>query len=179
MNTDDQQTASVLAGHVKWYDATKGFGFIVDPSGQEDVLLHANVLRRFGLNSVPEGVDISVLFARTPKGAQALEVLSLGDGELAGDRTGAGLSDLEDLSQAQIRALPVLPARIKRFDRTRGFGFANAFGCPDDVFIHIEVMREGGFTDLRQGEAICLRVIDGKRGPMAVAVMPWESALPA
>ncbi|AEM40458.1 Cold shock DNA-binding domain protein [Ketogulonicigenium vulgare WSH-001] len=163
-----------MAGHVKWYDATKGFGFIVDPQGRSDILLHANVLRRFGLNSVGEGIEITVLVSRTPKGAQAIEILAVGDN----GRPGTGLTDLEGLSAEEIRALPVVPARVKRFDRTRGFGFANVFGSADDVFIHIEVMREGGFSDLRQGEAICLRLIAGKRGPMAVAVMPWEAGLP-
>ncbi|MGL4279592.1 MAG: cold shock domain-containing protein, partial [Albidovulum sp.] len=44
------------------------------------------------------------------------------------------------------------------------------------IFIHIEVLRRSGFADLQPGEAICLRVIEGKRGRMAAQVASWDAA---
>ncbi|HEX9859530.1 MAG TPA: cold shock domain-containing protein, partial [Paracoccaceae bacterium] len=76
----------------------------------------------------------------------------------------------------EIAARPLEPARVKWFDKGKGFGFANVFGRPEDVFIHIEVLRMSGFADLAAGEAVCLRIIDGKRGRMAVQVVSWEAA---
>ena len=41
--------------------------------------------------------------------------------------------------------------------------------------MHIEVLRRSGLADLSAGEAITLRVMDGKRGKMAAEVCTWES----
>ena len=76
----------------------------------------------------------------------------------------------------EIAQLPLEPARVKWFDKAKGFGFANVFGRHEDVFIHIEVLRVSGFADLQAGEAVCLRIVEGKRGRMAVQVVSWEAA---
>ena len=104
---------------------------------------------------------------------QAVEVVSVeppasGGFPLTED---AGLATPELIS-----AQPLEPARVKWFDKGKGFGFANVFGSSDDVFVHVEVLRSSGFADLQPGEAVCLRIIDGKRGRMAVQVVSWESA---
>ncbi|MDG1168802.1 MAG: cold shock domain-containing protein, partial [Sulfitobacter sp.] len=61
------------------------------------------------------------------------------------------------------------------FDKAKGFGFANIFGRPEDVFLHIEILRQSGLADLQPGEALAVRVIEGKRGAMAVEVQAWET----
>ena len=66
---------------------------------------------------------------------------------------------------------------MKWFDKGKGFGFANVFGRAEDVFIHIEVLRLSGFADLQPGEAVGLRIVEGKRGRMATQVTSWEAAL--
>ncbi len=43
--------------------------------------------------------------------------------------------------------------------------------------MHIEVLRVSGFADLVSGEAVALRIVEGKRGRMAVQVLSWESSL--
>jgi CspA family cold shock protein len=70
-----------------------------------------------------------------------------------------------------------VPARVKWFDKGKGFGFANVFGKPEDVFLHVEVLRRSGLSDLQPGEALALRVISGNRGQMAAEVVAWEIAL--
>ena len=66
--------------------------------------------------------------------------------------------------------------RVKWFDKGRGFGFANVFGRHEDVVIHVEVLRQSGFADLQAGEAVGLRIVDGKRGRRAVQGVSWETA---
>jgi CspA family cold shock protein len=66
---------------------------------------------------------------------------------------------------------------VKWFDKAKGFGFANVFAKPEDVFIHIEVLRRSGLADLQPGEALAIRIVDGKRGRMAMEVNAWEAAL--
>jgi CspA family cold shock protein len=86
-------------------------------------------------------------------------------------REPGGLDEPVDMS------LPLEPARVKWFDKAKGFGFANVFGRPEDVFLHVEVLRRSGLADLQPGEAVALRVVEGKRGRMATQVTTWEAAL--
>lgn len=169
----DMPQGGETTGKIKWFDPAKGFGFIVPDDGGADVLLHANVLRNFGQSSVADGSLIRFVLQETPRGLQAQEVLEIDVPDTAGLQS---LSDLADLSDTDIASVPLEPARVKWFDKGKGFGFANIFGLSDDIFVHIEVLRKSGLSDLQPGEAICIRVIDGQRGRMATAVEPWESA---
>lgn len=173
MNEQDS-SVPVVHGKVKWFDPAKGFGFIVADEGGPDILLHANVLRNYGQSSVADGTGISVTVQSTPRGVQAVEVIKIeppvGAAFPLGEEGGATTPE-------EIAARPLEPARVKWFDKAKGFGFANVFGRPEDVFIHIEVLRMSGFADLAAGEAVCLKIMDGKRGRMAVQVVSWEAAV--
>ena len=166
--------AREAAGQVKWFDPSRGFGFVVADEGGADILLHANVLRNFGQSSVADGARIRVMVQFTARGAQAVEVLEIEPPEGAGNTV---LADFQDMDPAVLAAAKLEPARVKWFDKVKGFGFANVFGRPEDVFIHIEVLRQSGLADLQPGEALGLRVVDGKRGRMATEVCAWEAAL--
>ncbi|MFN7225066.1 MAG: cold-shock protein [Paracoccaceae bacterium] len=171
--TEEEKATHTVHGHVKWFDPAKGFGFIVSDESESDILLHANVLRNYGQNSVADGAAITVRVQQSPRGVQAVEVVDV--------QVPAGsvvpLSDEgSHMTSEEVAVLPLEPARVKWFDKAKGFGFANVFGCNDDVFIHVEVLRMSGFADLQAGEAVCLRIIDGKRGRMAVQVASWEAA---
>ena len=174
---DQHDRGKTVLGRVKWFDPSKGFGFVVADEGGPDILLHANVLRNFGQSSVADAAGITIVVQQTARGIQAVEVLNIEPplGEAAArrpaDPKATAITEEVDLS------LPRLPARVKWFDKSKGFGFANVFGRAEDVFLHIEVLRRSGLADLQPGEAVTLRVVDGARGRMAVQVTSWESAL--
>ena len=159
---------------MKWFDPAKGFGFVVADSGGPDILLHANVLRNFGQNSVAEQALIEVTMQETPRGRQAVEVLSIEPPAIAPQ---SGLEDIAQLDPRTLAAIPLVPARVKWFDKGKGFGFANVFGRPEDVFVHIEVVRRSGFADLQPGEAVSIKVIEGRRGRLATLIAPWDAVL--
>lgn len=162
-----------VQGQVKWFDPTKGFGFVVSDDGGPDILLHVNVLRNFGQSSVADGARIEIVTHQTERGVQAVEVVNI----VPPDREDTPvLTDFADLDFDSVRESPLEPARVKWFDKGKGFGFANVFGRHEDVFLHIEVLRQSGLADLQPGEALALRVIDGKRGRMAAEVLAWETA---
>jgi CspA family cold shock protein len=170
---EEDKAILTLQGRVKWFDPGKGFGFILADEGGSDILLHANVLRNFGQSSVADGASITVKVQRTPRGQQAVEVI-----EIAPPPGAQLVLHEDDAGDAEAYGdLPLEPSRVKWFDKDKGFGFANVFGKPEDVFVHVEVLRVSGFADLQPGEAVCLRIIEGKRGRMAVQVVSWESAL--
>ncbi len=162
-----------MRGRVKWFDPVKGFGFIVADTGGPDILLHANVLRNFGQGSVADGAEIEVLAQNTARGVQATGVLEIAPVAVV---ITLPTSDVSEEERAAIADRPVEPARVKWFDKVKGFGFANVFARTEDVFIHIEVLRQSGLADLQAGEAVGLRIVEGRRGRMAVQVLAWDVA---
>jgi len=166
-------TTHTIKGHVKWFDPTKGFGFIVPEDGGKDVLLHANVLRNFGQGSVADGAEIEIEVQETDRGLQAVSVVDI----IVVADTVPPLRDMEELSAEDIAKVEVEPARVKWFDKAKGFGFANVLRDPEDVFVHIDVLRRSGLANLQAGEAIGLRLFNGERGRMAIDVVTWDSII--
>lgn len=157
-----------ISGTVKWFDVARGFGFIVSDEVDRDVLLHVNVLRSYGQSSVADGSGVTFTYQVSERGLQAVEVVSI-DAPVP-----QGLLSEAEYMQPIPDDLPYLPARVKWFDKAKGFGFANVFGSDKDVFVHVEVLRRFGLADLTAGEAVCIRVLEGARGKLAVEVRRWE-----
>lgn len=170
---EDLSSLQHVRGLVKWFDPAKGYGFIVCPDNGPDILLHVNVLRNFGQSSIADCAGIEVVTHRTDRGVQAVEIVSITPPEREDTPV---LSDLAQLDDEEISNTPLEPARVKWFDKAKGFGFANVFGRDEDVFLHVEVLRQSGLSDVQSGEALAMRVIEGKRGRMAVDVLAWEAA---
>lgn len=169
MGNDDTVT-----GQVKWFDAAKGFGFIVADETKSDILLHANVLRSFGRNSIATNARIVVVVQETDRGCQAIEIISIDSPEM-----GIALDALKEILGEDVKIDPdaaLMPARVKWFDRGKGFGFVNVFGNAEDVFVHMEVLHSSGLAELQPGEAVCVRTASGPRGQMAWDVRVWDQA---
>src|SRR3954470_11720446 len=66
-----------LSGTVKWFDATRGFGFIVSDEAEGDILIHFSVLKEHDRRSLPEGAVIECLVVEQERGLQARRVLSI------------------------------------------------------------------------------------------------------
>ncbi|MEM1233281.1 MAG: cold shock domain-containing protein [Pseudomonadota bacterium] len=155
-----------VRGVVKWFDLSKGFGFVIAEGVSQDILLHVNVVRRFGRTDVTAGDTVTISYDETPRGLQATELVEVV--ESAGEREGAvqvSIDPSEDLKAA----------RLKWFDKSKGYGFVNVFGDPEDVFVHVDVLRAGGLLDAQVGEAVCVVVTRGAKGASATAIYPWDS----
>lgn len=171
---DEYHGAKQVRGRVKWFDPAKGFGFVVADEGGPDILLHANVLRNFGQSSVADAAEVEINVQETARGMQAVEVLSIVP---PAEPSSTPLEDVAALDAEELASLPLEPARVKWFDKGKGFGFANVFGRSEDIFVHVEVLRRSGLADLQPGEAVGLRVVEGRRGRMATQVTAWERAI--
>ena len=158
----------IFKGRVKWFNLNRGFGFIVVNDTGEDILLHLNVLRSFGQSTIVEGAEVALYAQKSARGMQATEIVSIDLPTIESSDEVVPTSD-EELNDLK-------PAKVKWFDRNRGFGFLNVFGYPDDIFIHSEVLRQSGMTDLQQGEAICARIGSGTKGKVATEIYPWDMA---
>ena len=174
MHNTEKEVSKMIKGQVKWFDATKGFGFVICDDDEGDILLHANVLRNFGRSSVAEGSHIMIEVQVTDRGRQASVIHGID-----APATEVQEADTEEMpSIPDVAAdIPFLPARVKWFDTAKGFGFANIFGSDDDIFLHVEILRHYGLSDLQPGEAISVRIIAGPRGKMAGEVQSWDHVI--
>ena len=164
----------MIRGQVKWFDAAKGFGFVVCDDDEGDILLHANVLRNFGRSSVAEGAAIVIDVQVTDRGRQASIIHEI-------DAPANDISPVNPDAMPSIPSvaddIPFQPARVKWFDKAKGFGFANIFGSDEDIFLHVEILRHYGLSDLQAGEAVSVRIIAGPRGKMAGEVQSWDHVI--
>lgn len=69
------EESSVNIGTVKWFDATKGFGFITPQDGGKDVFVHHSEIVGSGYKSLEEGQKVSYEVKKTPKGLAASKVV--------------------------------------------------------------------------------------------------------
>src|SRR3982751_3730753 len=73
----DEDELLRLTGTVKWFDATRGFGFIVSDEAEGDILIHFSVLKEHDRRSLPEGATVECLVAHQERGLQARKVLNI------------------------------------------------------------------------------------------------------
>jgi cold shock protein len=155
-----------IAGTIKWFDVSKGYGFIVPDRGGADVLLHVTCLRRDGFQTAYEGARVVVEAFARDRGFQAFRVLSMDESSaphpamLGPARTHVSVTPTSGLERAV----------VKWFNRLRGFGFVSRGEGTEDIFVHMEVLRKHGITELKPGQSVLVRYGDGSKGAMAAEI---------
>ncbi|MBI1358834.1 MAG: hypothetical protein GC155_00960 [Alphaproteobacteria bacterium] len=164
----EEETVVRMEGRVKWFDPAKGYGFVVpDEQSQEqltsagggeirrDVLLHISVMRKFGCDTAPEAARIVCTVARRDRGYQVHEILELSANENDDSPEPEG---------------PMETVQVKWFNRTKGYGFVQRGDDPEDIFIHMVVIRKAGIEDLSPGQQLQAAVGKGTKGRHIVAI---------
>lgn len=171
----------VIVGRVKWFDATRGFGFLVSDDVEGDVLLHFSVLRDHGRRSVPEGATIECVPVRLDRGLQAKKVLSIDTSTALPQpvRSSIPMSERADRKALADAAGGFEPVEVKWFNRVRGYGFVKR---PDelggeDVFVHMETVRISHLPELQPGQHLEARIAPSGKGLTAVELRESDGSV--
>jgi cold shock protein len=151
---EDAPPVRRIEAKVKWFNASKGFGFVTMADGSPDAFLPMAILRRAGYEDVREGASITCEVGAGAKGPLVTSVLSIDTSTAVapdGDRRGT-------------RPSSSLEGAVKWFEPEKGYGFISPDGGGKDVFIHITVLRRSGLEGLTPGQRVRVEVIDGRKG---------------
>ena len=186
-----QAEAARLSGKIKWFNRSKGFGFIVPDDGTSDVFLPLSVLERSGFGEAPDGASITFEWVQGPKGRAAVQVLDLdtstatpraprdrgdrgdrggfrprggdgyGGGGYGGGGGGGGYGGGNDMPSGPAESLEGV---VKWYDPARGFGFILPNDGSKDIFVHVTALRRSGIEGLEPGQPVRMMVSQARRG---------------
>ncbi len=165
-----------FAGQIKWFDATRGFGFVVDDKFDGDILIHFSVLKEHGRRSLPEGASITGLAAKQQRGYQArvISAIDLSTALPTPPRPAHGEGIRSDRSALAEAAGEFEPVEVKWFNRVKGYGFLvradSPEADPEDIFVHMETVREADIADLEPEQRLEARIAAGNKGLTAIEV---------
>ncbi len=180
---------------VKWFNATKGFGFVTPEDGSPDAFLHSTVLQFSGHDSLDEGATITCDLSRGPKGPQVATIHSVdtstaapsrparpardrdsgwgndggyGGGNSYGGGGGGGYSSRDSYGDSDSGEL--VDGTVKWFNVSKGFGFIAPATGGKDIFVHVRALERSGIQSLADGEPVRVSIRQGAKGPEAQRV---------
>jgi cold shock protein len=162
-SSDPLPDGITLEAAVKWFNATKGYGFVELSDGRGDAFLHLKTLRETGRQTLPSGAKIRVVARAGSRGAEVVRVVEV-DTRSAVERSSRR-------STVDASAAFDLTGKVKWFDEARGFGFIASDDFGRDVFIHSTTLGAAGVRGLFEGQAVSMRVVETPKGREAIEIV--------
>ena len=142
---------------VKWFNASKGFGFVTLSDGTQDAFLPMAILRRAGYEDVREGALIVCEISAGAKGPLVTQVLNI-------DASTAVAPRSDGFDRHPSRPSTTLEGAVKWFEPEKGYGFVSPDGGGKDIFVHITALRRSGLNALEPGQRVRVDAVDGRKG---------------
>ena len=186
-------------GTVKWFNGTKGFGFIEPTDGSGDVFVHISAVERAGLSALNEGdqVEYELVADRRTGKSSADNLVVTAQGEGGGGGGGGGYGERAPRAPRPDRGGygggaagggyggggggyggggggggatgPAVTGVVKFFNTTKGFGFIQPENGGADVFVHISAVERSGLRALNEGQRVSFVVGTDRKTGKAAA----------
>jgi CspA family cold shock protein len=146
---------------VKWFNLTKGFGFVAPVDGSSDAFIHSSVVSRAGLRDVAEGTKLLVQIGDGAKGRQVLTIVQV-----------LGVTEVPHSSGRPAPTGPEveMTGTVKWFKPDKGFGFVTPDDGGRDVFVHRTVVLRTGAQALESGQKVKMLVQTASKGREATSI---------
>jgi cold shock protein len=174
---------------VKWFNPEKGFGFVEMTDGSGEAFLHVRQVEAAGHTALESGTTLVIKVGAGQKGPQVQEIVSVDTstaepepprgarpprpprqgGGFGGGQSG-GFSRQGGPAPRPVSGPPEVPATVKWFDSVKGYGFVSVEGESKDLFLHISVVERAGLSQLEQGQAVRVAIVEGRKGPEVGAI---------
>lgn len=160
-------------GTVKFFNASKGFGFVARDDGGEDVFVHISAVEQAGLQGLASGQPLGFTLVERNGKVSAIDLKIEGeplpveefaprrdDRGPGGDRPG-GARGRRQLTGERTSGT------VKFFNTTKGFGFIARDDGQADAFVHISAVQRAGMAGLEEGDRVAFDIEVDDRGKFA------------
>ncbi|WP_336987499.1 cold-shock protein [Altererythrobacter aquiaggeris] len=170
------QVVGTGKGQVKFFNGDKGFGFIAQEDGGEDVFVHISAVERAGLEGLAEGQGLEYNLVDRGGKVSAQDLQVVGD-VIAVTKSAPRESASGDRGGAPQRELTGEKATgtVKFFNTMKGFGFIVRDDGQPDAFVHISAVERSGLSGIDEGQRYTFDLEVDRRGKhSAVNLVPAE-----
>ncbi len=140
---------------VKWFNTTKGYGFVMPLDGSGDAFIHISKLEKLNLKGLAEGASIRCDLEEKNQRYQVTEIHEVGPAPVLYEN---------------VAPEALIEGTVKFFNAEKGFGFVTPDNGQADIFVHMKVLERSGLAELKADQRVKLNVSDGEKGPHAQGV---------
>jgi cold shock protein len=165
---DKSITQASAKGKVKWFNGTKGYGFITLDNGG-DAFCHASALQAAGHSDVQPGTSIVCDLADSARGMQVVTVHSVDTSTAEApsrgprrDGFGGGGGGFHHRDNGP--SGPMVEGKIKFFNDQKGFGFVMPDSGNGDIYLHASALRRSGVQAVEPDQRIRFSTRQGNKG---------------
>ncbi len=159
-----------VSATVKWYNPTKGFGFVQAEPDRPDVFIHASAVTQAGYSELPNGATIECDIIRTERGLQVSRLHKVDMSTAEQPSYDAAARPARERHDSYGGEEYETDGMVKFFDANRGFGFVVPDDGGRDIFVPGRVITRAGIPTLDNNQRVRIRWREGDRGPLATWV---------